>query len=540
MSELHIYSRVSSVVQEEDGTSLDTQKDAGERLAKQLGFTPILWNEGGQSSASEDLTNRPVLRKLLERVNDGTVQHVFVYNTDRLSRNEATWSVIRLRFVKAKVTLHTPGGVFNLSNPMDKMLLGIMSEISTYDNALRSERTLLGKNERVKQGFWLGGPPPFGYRLEGKKLVEEPTESKWVRFIFESYKDKWTTRSIRQELMKNGVRTRRGNISWSFGSIEKMLTNTHYGGYHIVKLSRTDEQVRVQCPSILPSSLILQVKSENEARSRQTRVSESSEKQFYLLKGFMFCAACGARFSGRYYEKQKRSIYYCPRKERNYVRGEESPPPQCLNRRYLKIEKTDQLVWDAVVEVLAKSHRFKDEVKNQVFGASVTHEDTQDEILTLKRSQTRLKKEISDATHLIVNLETDKILKTRNSIEISKILENLDHHRLDLEAGLEKVNQDISRLESKTQWVDWLVKFGDKINQLSDFSPQDKHSFLSGILEKIEVSTMNTKEHSLLLHFKIPYVNDRLEWKKGRSSKRDYKIEGGETIFLVEIDPSKK
>ena len=110
MSELHIYSRVSSAVQEEDGTSLDTQREAGERLAEKLGFKPVLWNEGGQSSASEDLTNRPVLRKLLELVNEGQVQYVFVYNTDRLSRNEATWSVIRLRFVKAKVTLHTPGG----------------------------------------------------------------------------------------------------------------------------------------------------------------------------------------------------------------------------------------------------------------------------------------------------------------------------------------------------------------------------------------------------------------------------------------------
>ena len=540
MSELHIYSRVSSAVQEEDGTSLDTQKDAGERLAKQLGFSPVLWNEGGQSSASEDLTNRPVLRKLLERVNDGLVQHVFVYNTDRLSRNEATWSVIRLRFVKAKVTLHTPGGVFNLSNPMDKMLLGIMSEISTYDNALRSERTLLGKNERVKQGFWLGGPPPFGYRLESKKLIEEPKESKWVKFIFESYKDKWTTRAIRQELMKNGVLTRRGNVAWSLGSIEKLLTNTHYGGYHIVKLSRTDEQVRVQCPAILPSTLIRQVKVESTLRSRQTRVSESNLKQFYLLRGFLFCASCGARLSGRLFDKQNRSVYYCPRKERNYVTEDVSPVQQCSNRRYLKIDKTDELVWDTVVEVLSKSHKFKDEVKNQVFGSSTTHESTQDDLRTLKRTQSRLKKEILDETNSIISLETAKILKKRKSNEISKILENIDAHRLELEASLEKVNIEILRIESKTQWVDWLTKFGDRITELSDFSPQDKQSFLTGILEKIEVSTVNTQEHSLIFHFKVPYVNDKIAWTKGKSGKRKYRIDGGESVLSVEIDSSKK
>ena len=540
MSELHIYSRVSSTVQEEDGTSLDTQKAAGERLAKQLGFTPILWNEGGQSSASEDLTNRPILRKLLERVNDGQVQYVFVYNTDRLSRNEATWSVIRLRLVKAKVTLHTSGGVFNLSNPMDKMLLGIMSEFSTYDNAIRSERSLLGKNERVKQGFWLGGPPPFGYRLESKKLVEEPMESKWVKFIYESYKDKWTTRAIRQELMRNGVLTRRGNVAWSLGSIEKLLTNTHYGGYHIVKLSRTDEKVRVQCPAILPSTLIRQVKVESTLRSRQTRVSESNLKQFYLLRGFLFCASCGARISGRLFAKQNRSVYYCPRKERNYVTEDVSPVQQCSNRRYLKIDKTDELVWDTVVEVLAKSHRFKDEVKNQVFGSSTTNESTQDDLRTLKRTQSRLKKEIVDETNSIVSLETDKILKKRNANEISRILENLDSHRLELEQSLEKVTNEILRIESKTQWVDWLTKFGDRITALSDFSPQDKQSFLTGILEKIEVSTVNTQEHSLVFYFKVPYVNDKIEWTKGKSGKRKYRIDGGESVLSVEIDSSKK
>ena len=540
MTELHIYSRVSSAVQEEDGTSLDTQKEAGERLAEKLGFKPVLWNEGGQSSASEDLTNRPVLRKLLERVNEGQIQHVFVYNTDRLSRNEATWSVIRLRFVKAKVTLHTPGGVFNLSNPMDKMLLGIMSEISTYDNALRSERTVLGKNERIKQGFWLGGPPPFGYRIENKKLVEEPAESKWVKFIFESYSAKWTVRSIRQELMRCGVLTRRGNVSWSLGSIEALLTNTHYGGYYIVKLARTDESIRVQCPAILQSTLVRKVQAEQKARSRQTRVSESNEKQFYLLKGFMFCGACGARFSGRYYPQQNRSIYYCPRKERNYAKGEESPPPQCSNRRYLKIEKTDSLVWDAVVEVLAKSHRFKEEVKTQVFGSQVTHEGTQEEVRSLKRTQRRLKKEIADATTSIITLETDKILKTRSANEISKILENLDQHRLELEASLEKVNDDIARLESKKQWVDWLSKFGDRISELSSFSPQDKQKLLSGILQKIEVSTLSTQEHSLILHFKIPYVNDNLSWTKAKTGKRIYRIDGGETVLHVDIDTSKK
>jgi hypothetical protein len=35
---LHIYTRVSSRVQDEDGTSLDDQERVGKELAKELGF----------------------------------------------------------------------------------------------------------------------------------------------------------------------------------------------------------------------------------------------------------------------------------------------------------------------------------------------------------------------------------------------------------------------------------------------------------------------------------------------------------------------
>ena len=52
---LHIYTRVSTRIQDTDGTSLDTQKKLGIEKSKQLGFTHKVWNEGGASSHHEDL-----------------------------------------------------------------------------------------------------------------------------------------------------------------------------------------------------------------------------------------------------------------------------------------------------------------------------------------------------------------------------------------------------------------------------------------------------------------------------------------------------
>jgi len=53
---LHIYCRVSSLVQVE-GTSLNTQQEIGIKLAKQLEMDYVIHNEGGKSSANDDLSN---------------------------------------------------------------------------------------------------------------------------------------------------------------------------------------------------------------------------------------------------------------------------------------------------------------------------------------------------------------------------------------------------------------------------------------------------------------------------------------------------
>lgn len=537
---LHIYTRVSSQVQEEEGTSLDTQKELGIKKSKDLGFDYKVWNEGGQSSSKDDLENRPVLINLLTEIDNGNIKHLFVYNTDRLSRNDQTWNMIKLKLVENDIILYTTAGKYDLTDPMNRLILGIMSQFSSYDNQIRTERSRHGKLQRVKEGYWMGGPPPYGYELKDKRLVKNPKESKWLKFIYESYRDQKSVRLIKQELLKEGVPTKRGNPVWSKGSIEKLLQNTHYSGFYMYRDKKSNESIRVECPSILPFSLVQDVQKQLRSRTRQTRVSESNQQHFYLLKDFLWCGVCGSRYSGRIYKKQYRSVYYCPRLERNYVNEETEKVTKCSNRRYLKIEETDNLVWSVVVEVMEDSNLFKEEIKSQIMGESVSHTENITEIQKLKRRLRKLDTEISDITKSLTNLETDRILKKRKPEEILVIIKNIEDERIDVESKREDVRKKIHSLESEVRWTDWVSQFGERINKMSEFSDEEKHEFLRGVIEKITVYTLDSQTHRLKIEFKIPYVNDSLKWRDDNNKKLGYDIINGFSQLEVEINSGKK
>lgn len=542
MSEtLHIYTRVSTSAQESEGTSLDSQQKLGQNLAKVLGYNFKIWNEGGQSSAKDDLDNRPVLVELLSEVDNGEVKHLYVFNTDRLSRNQRTWGMIRLKLNHNKVLLYTGSdpSPIDLQNPTDDLLVGLLSEISQYDNRLRRERFRLGKLNRVKQGGWFGGPPPYGYQIVDKKLVPNPEEKKWVNYIFESYKNRKSVREIKQHLMLNGVVTRRGNVVWSLGSIEKLLTNTHYSGFYKMVDKKTGEEIKVNCEPIVPLSLYSDAIKEREKRSK-VRVGESNIKQFYLLREFLVCKHCGSYFSGKTQKDSLRSVYYCPRKERNFVNSDTEKHKNCENGRYLKINNTDELVWNVVTDVLKNSTQFREEVKRQVFLEKPIHSQQKSEISKLKKVLKKYEEESRSLRTTLVNLHTDKVLKKTDKTDINQVISNVEKHQIELEGKIEDIKIRIVQYQTKQNWIDWVSEFGNKIEKFGDFSPEERKKLLTNVVEKIEVETVDKQTHKLVIHFNLPYVDDKFEWINKSKKSLGYRIYDGQKVKEVDLVTTKK
>ena len=219
---LHCYFRVSSAVQEK-GASLEVQEKIGRKISKDKGLVFVPYPEGSASSNSETLEKRPQLQKLLLKIRDGEVKHIFAWDMDRLSRNKRVSSLVLMEMEDAGVTFYTDNGIVDTSVRDDMLMLEIKSLFASHDNALRTARMKQSKLYRIKKdGIWDGGQLPYGYTTENKMLIPHKEESKWVKKMFKWYYDGKQIIWIKQKLDQNQVIARRGGL-FSTGSIMRLF-----------------------------------------------------------------------------------------------------------------------------------------------------------------------------------------------------------------------------------------------------------------------------------------------------------------------------
>jgi DNA invertase Pin-like site-specific DNA recombinase len=521
---LHIYTRVSTAVQVDEGMSLDFQAEIGAKRAKDLGFKHVLWNEGGKSSNHEEISKRPVLSQVYNKILSGEIKHLFVFDQSRLSRSDEVSSAFRSACNRNGVTLYTKDGTYDLSNSTDQFMKKIMDAVAELDNAQRAERSRLGKLARVKQGHWLGGLPPFGYSVEKKRLVVNKDEAEWVKRIFTEYANQTPTIDIKVLLDSNGVKPRRGGKGWAIGSIQALLRNTHYLGFWEYNDKRSGESVQVECPRILPSALWKKVEA-TKNRNKAKRASENPQKHFYMLTGVIRCAHCGKLMSGETRSSVGKQVYYCPKKLRDWVKTKIADEDKwkrgrvCQMTRSLNLPETDEIVWNAVIDVMSKSVILKEQVKSKTFEefGKARLDDSQMNAAKLKIKA--LHKQITKLNEALALVETNRILERLSAEQYPLIKANITDERTSLEAQVEQLQDEIDGVARHQKWIDWVETYKSQIASQKKFTPQQKRSLLEGMLASVDVRLLDTKTHQLTINFQLPIVNDSIEYKsKGKKS----------------------
>ncbi len=189
------------------------------------------YDDGGISGGTLE---RPGLQRLLEDIEDGLVDVVVVYKIDRLSRSLADFARLIDLFERHGVTFVSVTQSFNTATSMGRLTLNILLSFAQFEREVTAERIRDKVAASRRKGLWMGGVPPFGYRVENRKLVIDEERAAHVRWIFARFLEIGSGTELAREVSARGLRTPKGNrIDRKF--IYRMLNDRAYIGEAVHK-----------------------------------------------------------------------------------------------------------------------------------------------------------------------------------------------------------------------------------------------------------------------------------------------------------------
>ena len=301
-----VYTRKSSEEGlEQEFNSLHAQREACEAyIASQRSEGWVLvrdqYDDGGISGGTLE---RPGLKRLLEDIEDGLVDVVVVYKIDRLSRSLADFAKLVEVFDRNGVTFVSVTQSFNTTTSMGRLTLNILLSFAQFEREVTAERIRDKVAASRRKGMWMGGVPPYGYRVENRKLVVDEDAAAHVRWIFARFLEIGSCTELARQVGTRGLRTPRGNrIDKKY--LYRMLSNRAYIGEAVHKADSypgehdaiIDHETWDRVHAILQES--------PRKRAARTRAETPA-----LLKGLLF-GPDGAAFSPTHTRKGGRLYRY--------------------------------------------------------------------------------------------------------------------------------------------------------------------------------------------------------------------------------------
>ena len=223
------YARVSTVRQADEGESLDVQQRtvAGYALMHGMTIDKVFVERG--VSGSKPLSERPQGAALLAAIQPGDV--LITPKLDRMFRSALDALDVLADLKKRDIALHMVdlGGDVS-TNGVSKLVFTILSAVAEAERDRTRERVTEVKKDQRTRGRYLGGTPPFGWRVQdtgrGKPgnpnapdlvLMAIPEQQEAIARMRSLRADGLPLRAIAEKMAADGVPI-------SFAGVRKVLT----------------------------------------------------------------------------------------------------------------------------------------------------------------------------------------------------------------------------------------------------------------------------------------------------------------------------
>ena len=306
-----IYCRVSSVEQVE-GTSLESQERMCNEFAVRENIKILeTFIEKGESAKT---ANRTEFNKAIIfcQKNKKKINYFIVYKLDRFARNQADHAVVRVKLKEFGTELKSVTEPID-DTPVGKAMEGMLSVFAEFDNNVRTERSVNGMLERIKQGIWVWQAPLGYYRpTKGSNLFIDKEKAPFIKTIFEEYaKGIYTYESLANLFNEQGFKTKY-NKKIIPQLIEKILKNPLYCG--IMRVWGKEYQGTFE--PIIEQELFYNCQQSKKKRSRNGN-PRTAKNPHFPLRGLAVCDECNFAFTGSKStgRKGKKYSYYHHQKQ---------------------------------------------------------------------------------------------------------------------------------------------------------------------------------------------------------------------------------
>jgi putative DNA-invertase from lambdoid prophage Rac len=200
------YARVSTVMQADEGESLDVQQRiiAGYAMQHGLAIERVFVERG--VSGSKPLSERPEGAAMIGALRPGDT--VITPKLDRMFRSALDALEILGAMKAGGISLHMIdlGGDVT-GNGISKLVFTILSAVAEAERDRTRERIAEVKSDQRKRGRYLGGIAPFGWRVgDDGALVAIPEQQAAIKRMRKLRADGLALRPIAEAMRKAGVR----------------------------------------------------------------------------------------------------------------------------------------------------------------------------------------------------------------------------------------------------------------------------------------------------------------------------------------------
>jgi site-specific DNA recombinase len=378
-----IYARVSTPRQGREQT-IESQLAALKNWADENGHELSPENVCADEGYSGSRLDRPGLDALRDGAEDGDFEVVGVLSPDRLARKYAYQVLLLEEFKRSGCEVVFVDHPIS-DDPNDQLLLQIQGAIAEYEKALLGERFRRGKLQKAREGHFIGGRAPYGYRYVPKRdgvpghLVIDENEAELVRMLYGwLIEEQMSVRQILKRLNAGPWLPRSGSSRWSASVVHHILSDPTYSGtayanrYHYVpperprargprsgentsrKLRPKEEWIPIPVPPIIDEETRRLAQDQLE---RNAKLSFRNNKKYsYLLRCLLSCESCGLAMYGTTYKatdtQPERRYYQCHGKDPILSAREH----KCLQRP-AKAYELEEAVWEHVKGLMSDPER---------------------------------------------------------------------------------------------------------------------------------------------------------------------------------------